>query len=817
MFGCLPTYLPLFRQILNNKPMIRTTIIFLIALIISSLSIAQSRTGSVRGKVNNDSGDALASVSIRVKGTTSGATSDQQGRYEISGIPPGAHTLEFSYIGFKTEQIQIMIVAGEILEVTEVGLKETAEELSTVTVTGAREKYVADSPSSSLRLNSPLIETPQNIQLITPAMLADQQVISMSDGVVRNVSGTVRTEHWGDLYANIKSRGSQLQAFRNGFNVVNSYWGPLTEDMSFVDHIEFVKGPAGFMLANGDPGGLYNVVTKKPTGVTKGEVSFTLGSFDLYRTALDLDGRLDKNKKLLYRLNVSGQNRKSHRPNEYNNRYVIAPVISYQLDDKTKLTAEYTWQKADMSDVGSFYVFSSDGFATQPVGATPLPAAMPGTKINDHSLYINLQHHLNDDWKVTGQVARFIYRQQGSSLWPSTVNPDGTMIRAVSSWEAESDMSMAQAFVNGRATFGSVEHRILGGLDMANKQYFADWGQYHVLDTEENPFDTNNPDYGTPPNGYPEFDFSTPLKERALAAGGTIDQRYTGVYLQDEMAFWNNRIRLTLAGRYTWLKQSEYGGDPIEAKHFTPRAGISATVAKETSIYGLYDQAFIPQSGRLANGDDVQPVTGNNIEFGVKRNWFDGKWNSTISAYRILKNNEITSDPNSPPASGLSIELGQKRAQGVEFDLRGTIAPGLSAVMNYAYTDSRVTRVAEGITDINEGDIIPGYAKHTANSWLTYKIQKGVLKGTGIAGGFTWLAGRETYWNPSPDPEQVLADYFKIDAGLFWENERLRITANVFNVLDEYLYSGSYYSWLNAYYWQTEAPRNVRLSLGYTF
>ena len=62
---------------------------------------------------------------------------------------------------------------------------------------------------------------------------------------------------------------------------MNSYWGPLTEDMSFVDHIEFVKGPAGFMLANGDPSGLYNVVTKKPTGQTKGEVSFTLGSFDL--------------------------------------------------------------------------------------------------------------------------------------------------------------------------------------------------------------------------------------------------------------------------------------------------------------------------------------------------------------------------------------------------------------------------------------------------------------------------------------------------------------------------------------------------------
>jgi iron complex outermembrane receptor protein len=112
---------------------------------------------------------------------------------------------------------------------------------------------------------------------------------------------------------------------------------------------------------------------------------------------------------------------------------------------------------------------------------------------------------------------------------------------------------------------------------------------------------------------------------------------------------------------------------------------------------------------------------------------------------------------------------------------------------------------------------LPGYAKHTLNSWLNYKVQEGVLKGTGVSLGFTYLTGRETYWDPSPDPDQNLPDYFKLDAGLFWEKENLRITANVFNVLDEYLYSGSYYAWLNAYYWQTDAPRNVRLSISYSF
>jgi iron complex outermembrane receptor protein len=112
---------------------------------------------------------------------------------------------------------------------------------------------------------------------------------------------------------------------------------------------------------------------------------------------------------------------------------------------------------------------------------------------------------------------------------------------------------------------------------------------------------------------------------------------------------------------------------------------------------------------------------------------------------------------------------------------------------------------------------VPGFSKHTANAWLTYKLQRGVLKGAGISAGCTWLGDRATYWDPSPDPSKGLADYLKVDGGLFWENDRMKIAVNVFNVMNEYLYSGSYYVWLKAYNWQTEAPRNLRLSVNYRF
>ncbi len=390
------------------------------------------------------------------------------------------------------------------------------------------------------------------------------------------------------------------------------------------------------------------------------------------------------------------------------------------------------------------------------------------------------------------------------------------MIRAVGIWDAKSEMTLAQAFVNGNVTTGGIKHRILGGIDVGNKDYMADWGQSHDLDTTGAEFNPLAPYYGTPVNGYPSFDRTTSLEARAVMAGGNISQKYTGIYAQDELSFLDNKIRLTLAGRYTYVSMSAWGDPAQTAKHFSPRIGLSASIDKQTSIYALYDQAFLPQSGRLSSGS-VKPLTGNNTEFGIKKDWAGGSWNTTVAFYRILKNNELTSDPNSPPNSGLSVVLGQKRAQGIEFDLRGTILPGLNLVANYAYTDSKVTKVTEGVTTIAKGDVIPGFSKHTVNSWLSYKIQKGALKGTGFSGGFTYLVDRAMSNWSSLNTDTNLPNYFKLDGGVFWEKDKIRLTLNVFNVLDKYLYSGAYYDYIPTYSWQAEAPRNYRLSISYKF
>ncbi|WP_029269816.1 TonB-dependent receptor [Flavobacterium sp. KJJ] len=807
--------------------------IFFLTVLLGSLNMMSQELGKVSGKVTLSGNVPAENVSVALKGTRYSAVTNSTGQYEIKNVKPASYTITISSVGIHRIEDQIVVTAKQTTN-KNFSLSESQEDLDEVIIT--KNKYKQDKPSLSLRLQTPILEIPQNIQIVSAQTLKDQQIISMSDGVIRNVSGAVRLEHWGDMYTNITMRGSQIQAFRNGFNVVSSFWGPLTEDMSFVDHIEFVKGPAGFMLSSGDPSGLYNVVTKKPTGITKNEATVMAGSYDFYRASIDLDGKFDEKGKFLYRFNGAFQKKGSHRPFEHNDRYVIAPVLSYQIDDKTKVTLEYNYQMANMTEVGSYYVFGADsgGYATMPVDFTMTQPGLPDTKINDHSGYLVFEHKFDDNWKLTAQTTYFKYLQKGYSSWPSAVGPgpvdsnfdgipegtlaNGEIIRNVGIWDSESNMYLGQIFLNGKFNTGSVSHKILGGIDLGSKDYIADWGQSHDLDTVDNPFNVNAPNYGPPSNGMPNFDRETSLKDRAVAAGGIMNSEYAAGYAQDELGFFENKLRLTLAARYTWISQASWGGAPISDSHITPRVGVSYSVTESLAVYGLYDQAFTPQSGIIKSGDKVKPLTGNNMEIGIKKDWFDGSWSTTLAAYSILKKNELTSDPANSPGEQYSVVLGEKRAQGIELDLRGKIFDGLNLIANYAFTESIVNEVDPAVsaaTGIKVGDIVPGYSKHVANAWLNYTVQSGKIKGFGASIGGTFLDGRQTdTWSVGL---QKLPSYFKLDGGLSYEIGKIKVTANVFNILDKYLYSGSYYSYLNAYYWQTEQPRNFRVGLTYKF
>lgn len=785
-----------------NQKLPKITLLSLLLVLFTATAFAQG-TGSIKGTVETSDNKPAEGVSVTLKGLNRTAIADNNGVFTIKNVPSGSYNLIVTLVGYNDVEQNVTVTSGETATIN-INLSLSNNELNQVVVLSNKSVFKTNRISSSLRLQSPIIEIPQNIQVVTGKLIQDQQINSMLEGVTRNVSGATRVEHW-DNYANITMRGSQVAAFRNGMNV-STTWGPLTEDMSMVERIEFVKGPAGFMLSNGNPSGFYNVVTKKPSGRNKGEASLSLGSFGMYRGTLDLDGKLTKNGKLLYRFNVMGEKKDSYRDFDFNDRYTFAPVLKYLFTDKTSVTLEYTQQFSKVNAIGSNYVYAKNGYEELPRSFTTSEKELDPTQMLERSLLGIAEHKFNDKWKITAQGSYLNYEQEGMSLWPAGFDPnnDAILKRAGGNWDILGKIYVGQAFVNGQAQTGSVSHKILSGLDISDKTYYHDWSQSFTLPD----LDIYNPVHGIPAS--PTFDRSKNIKDR----GVKYYNNYKGFYAQNELGFLDNDLRLTLAGRYTILKAGDAYNKDSKNEKLTPRIGLSYSIDKNTSAYFVRDESFTENYGSDWQGKSFNPQTGTNLELGFKRDWLNGKWNSTFAAYQIATDNVLTFDAeHSSGSMQYSKENGQQKVKGFEADIRGEIFKNLDIVLNYAFTEGKTTKD----TDPNMvGNQIPGSTRHIQNTWINYKVDNGLLNGFGVSLGYQYQVKRAP-WYISPDNTNTLPDYFRLDGGLSYQIKKLSINLIVNNILNKYLYSGGYYSYTTMYYWQAEAGTNARITLGYKF
>ena len=769
-------------------------------LLFSTLFAQAQTTGTISGKVTDTKGNPLNAVNISIEGSSKGAATNANGSFRIENLAPGTYTLNITALGYRSQNVTLTVAAGQTASVPVVRLESQSQELDEVVVNANKNRYLDEIPSNSLRQITPIQELPQNIQVISGAVLKDQQLTSIMESISRNVSGVTMVEHWG-FHPRINMRGFKLPSFRNGFNVSDS-WGPLAEDMAIVDRIEFVKGPAGFMLTAGEPGGFYNVVTKKPTSQKIASASVMAGSFDLYRASMDVGGKLSENGKLLYRFNGVYHTQDTHRGGEDARRFIIAPSLTYRFSKRTSLNAEWNYQQA-RNLIGAAYVFvpKDKKFGSLPRNFKSIDPNHPATDMKESTLYLNFNHKISYKWNATAQFGQLTSRQQGQSFWINKMEADGNSYRSIFIWDAKSIGNYAQAFVNGKATTASISHTILSGIDFTGRKYYADWSQSWV---EKKAFNIYKPDYGRSIN--PNFDRSVKLKDRKNQP--YTSQQSTALYVQDEIGAFDNKVRLTLAGRFTTLETTSRKKTTYESK-FTPRVGLSVDVLPNTAIYGLFDQSFLPQVGQRFDKKPVMPVVATDIEGGVKKSFFKGKLRATLGAFQITKRNMLVGDPDNP---NFSLQLGEVQSKGVEFDVQGEVLPGLNAVLNYANTNVEITKDSD---PKKVGTRLAGHARHVNNGWFTYTFAKNSpIKGLGVSLGYQYQINRSS-WGIGKNNESLLPDYFRLDGGLFWQQKKYRIQLNINNILNEYLYSGSD-GW-NVRYWQSEPGINGNLSFTYNF
>ncbi len=812
------------------------SLLLMLAFIVTA-SAANEPLSIIKGTVRSSDNKPVANATVQVKNTDRATVTDKNGVFYFRKLDAGIYTLVVSFVGSEPVEQVVEVGNNETTDVA-ITINSSLQELEEIIIKSARNRYKVDELSSSMRLKTPILNLPQNIQVVTSDVLIDQQVFDIVDGITRNASGVIRQGHWDNQYANIRMRGSKLPSFRNGMNIEAS-WGPTAEDAIMIDRIEFVKGPGSFMLASGEPGGFYNVVTKKPTGQTKGLVNFSMGSFSTYRGGLDFDGKLSKDGKLLYRVAASAQQKDFFTKYNYSNRVVVAPSLKYLINDNTSVTLEYNFQGSKYLSNGN-YTFSPKQYADPGISNNFFygdPSMEPG-KLRDHSAYVYFDHKINDRWEAHAQIAYFNFRMKATSTWANYLTADGGMSRYYSMSDEAGENRFGQFSFSGVEHTGPIKHTILMGADFGNKKF---WGDFPTLKSDlyfadSVLFNVYNPRYGLPASQIPVVDRSKSIYTRAAAGNYMTVTTYSSAFIHDEISFFKEKVRLSLGLRFTDMTTvGKTGAADQKDAVFSPRVGLSYSINKSTSVYALFDQTFVPVAGTDFFGNTFKPVRGNDIEGGIKKEWFAGRWMSTISVYNIKRKNALVPDPDASHVVGnqsFSIQAGETTSKGIEVDIVGEILPGLNLTANYAYTDSKITQASttagSAATVGNRTAYVP---YNVTNLWLQYRVQQGFLEGFGLSGGIQSQTGRIVGTSKTTN----FPDYFRADGGISYQKGRYAISMLVNNLLNNQrlMTAGSmtnpatrtvdgkvvqvipdavpYYSYI------VEARRNMRIGITYRF
>jgi iron complex outermembrane recepter protein len=782
-------------------------ILMLIMVIGFTNVFAQSKTGSIKGSVQNNKQKPLAGLTVQLLNINKITQTNDEGEFEINNVAEGTYTLSVSGVGFSVKKQDVQVSSSKRITLT-LQLSEDEKVLTEVVVTGRVKGYAQTEISPTTRLNAPNLEVSQNIVSVTGALLKDQQQTDIQ-GLLGNVSGLSQNTPNPFLRADFFIRGTLADnnKVRNG---IGGFAMEPMEDAAIIDHVEFIKGPAGFMMSNAEPGGIINIVTKPAVKTNLFEANVMIGGYQFFRASADMGSSITKDKKLYYRLNLAAQNQMTATDYYGFKRYTIAPVLTYDINEKTTLTAEYNYThgisigSTDPSMPGindKYWVLPNNFSATADF-------TVPDGFATSHLIRLNLQHKISDNWKLTTQLASYNDERLDYNLYGGysksdvdSLNNYGILNRHLDLWHTKQQNTVIQFFLNGDFNTGTaIKHNVLFGIDKANVRYGVIDG-----DAKDMSLDINNSNYGVP------FDTLTAGFQPATQFNWNkygSSYSWTGFYLQDNIKFFD-RIILTFAGRYTSYQQPQ-SNEVEKSGAFTPRGGITVLINKNISLYGLYDQAFLAQSGRAYNGSRFKPLLGNNIEFGFKSQWFDNRLITNISYYNILKNNVLTPDPLHP---NFSLQLGKQTSSGLELDVIGQVLPQLNIVANYAYTDSK-TLSSDGTFSYPT----KGVPLHNANCWVKYSPINGIFKGLGIGAGVNAVYKRPATYEERP--ATYLPDYQLINAALSYKINNTTFALNVTNVFNQrYIPGGGHYDFggYDVWLYLPSNPTDYRLSINYKF
>ncbi|MDP9891755.1 iron complex outermembrane receptor protein [Variovorax boronicumulans] len=643
-----------------------------------------------------------------------------------------------------------------------------AEESATGPVTG----FVAKRGATATKTDTPLIETPQAISVITRDQIEAQGALTLREAT--NYTAGVVSSYFDSRVDSFSVRGGNAVQYLDGLQRTYGTYNSTKPDPYTLERVELLRGPSSVLYGQGGVGGVLNLVSKRPQAETQREVQLQYGSFNRKQIAADFTGSLDPESKWMYRLVTVNRDSGTQVDQVPDDRILIAPSLTWRPNADTSLTLQALYQKDKSGSLIGFFPWQGTLLPSL-YGQIPTSTftGEPGfDRFNSRntSLGYLFSHRLNDTWTFRQNLRSTETKVDYFTSYTSfTANrATGRPARPVFNADArtiERDMS---ADINGgkmllidnqaeaRFKTGAVEHTLLVGADFQRNttSKLSGRGRAGALDIYA-------PVYGnyTPPTSF--------------TRAPEVVQKQAGIYVQDQVKYgrW-----IGLLGLRHDKATTDTEGRPAAAaddKATTKRAGLVYLADGGWAPYLSYAESFLPLGGVDTSSNPFKPQRGKQWEAGVKWEPVGQRTSFMAAVYDLRDTNRKTTDPTNPLNS---VQLGEVHVKGLELEYKGSIARDWDWIASYAYTDARVSR-SNG-SDL--GKRISGVPKHTASAWVTRRFSIGGVPGFTVGGGIRYLGESWDGMDGIRTPSATL-----VDAMLAWDNGPLRLSLNVANLADK--------------------------------
>ncbi|MCV9920994.1 TonB-dependent receptor [Pseudomonas sp. BT-42-2] len=672
--------------------------------------------------------------------------------------------------------------------------------------------YQPPASASIMRGQGPIQDIPQAINVVPAQVIRDQAPRNLDDALA-NVSGITQGNNFGGTSDTVMKRG--FGDNRDGSIMRDGM--PLVQGRSLnasTERVEVLKGPASLLYGIQDPGGVINVVSKRPQLEQYNALTLRGSTYGSGKNGsgggLDSTGALGDSP-LAYRLIVDHEDEDYWRNYGVHRESLVAPSLAWLGEDTQVVLAYEHREFLYPFDRGT--AFGSDGH----------PLNIPATRRLDEpfndmegrsDLYrLEVDHQLSDDWKAHFGYSFNRETYDASQVRVTAVNEaKGTLTRSIDgTHNAMSRDQFATFSLNGNVLVAGMRHDLLVGVDHEDRKVFR--GDL-IRQTPSSTFSYENPLYGQQQEG---------SNVRASDSDQTDKLRTDSLFIQDALHLDEHWI-LVAGGRFQQYDQYAGRGRPFKAntdnsgQTWVPNAGVVYKVDEQLSLYGSYSESFKPNSSiaplsigggqTLLLDGGIAPEEGKSWELGAKLD-IPGQLTGNLALFDITKRNVLVADGDSNPGTIIYSNAGEVRSRGVELDLTGQLSERWSLIGSYAFTDAEVTKDPE-----LKGKRLQNVARHSGSLSAVYDY--GSLFGGDrlrLGAGARYVGERAG--NASNDfdlPAYTVADAFaSYETQL--DEHKVRLQLNVKNLFDKVYYTSA----VNRYFVALGDARQVSLSSTFEF